>query len=247
MFYLIGLGIAWKDISVKGLEILKKCDKIYVENYTSLSDFSVIDLSKLIGKKIEILYRDEIEGNRDFIEKAKEKDIALLIYGDPLFATTHFEIIEEARRKKVKFEIVHSSSIFTAVAETGLMLYKFGKTGSIPFWQENFKPESFFDILEDNLKIKAHTLFLLDLNPKEEKFLTPGEAVERLLEIAKKKKSKCFSGESFCIACESLGLKKSKMHFGKAKSILKLKFKNPPFCLIVPGKISDAEAEFIGN
>ncbi len=247
MFYLIGLGISWKDISVKGLEILKKCDEIYVESYTSLSDFSVMELSKLVGKKVEMLYRNEVEGKRNFVERAKGKDIALLVYGDPLSATTHFEMIEEARKKKINFEVIHSSSIFTAVNETGLMLYKFGKTGSIPFWQENFKPESFFDILEGNCKIGAHTLFLLDLNPKEEKFMTSGEAVERLLEIAKKRKAKCFSGDSFCIACESLGMKKSKIHSGKAKSLLKMKFENPPFCLIVPGKLSDAEKEFIQN
>lgn len=37
MFYLIGLGLGdVKDISVKGLEIVKKCDKIFLENYTSI-------------------------------------------------------------------------------------------------------------------------------------------------------------------------------------------------------------------
>lgn len=37
MFYLIGLGLGdAKDITVKGLEIIKKCDKVFLEAYTSI-------------------------------------------------------------------------------------------------------------------------------------------------------------------------------------------------------------------
>lgn len=37
MFYVIGLGLGdCKDITVKGLEIIRKCDQIYLESYTSI-------------------------------------------------------------------------------------------------------------------------------------------------------------------------------------------------------------------
>ena len=37
MFYLIGLGLGDpKDITVKGLEIVKQCTKVYLEMYTSI-------------------------------------------------------------------------------------------------------------------------------------------------------------------------------------------------------------------
>jgi len=37
MLYLIGLGLSGvKDITVKGLEIVKSCHKVYLENYTSI-------------------------------------------------------------------------------------------------------------------------------------------------------------------------------------------------------------------
>lgn len=37
MFYIIGLGLGdYKDITVKGLEIVKKCERIYLEAYTSI-------------------------------------------------------------------------------------------------------------------------------------------------------------------------------------------------------------------
>jgi diphthine methyl ester synthase len=37
MFYIIGLGLGDpKDITVKGLEAIKQCDRVYLENYTSI-------------------------------------------------------------------------------------------------------------------------------------------------------------------------------------------------------------------
>jgi diphthine synthase len=37
MLYLIGLGLGdAKDITVKGLEIIKRCERIYLEAYTSI-------------------------------------------------------------------------------------------------------------------------------------------------------------------------------------------------------------------
>jgi diphthine methyl ester synthase len=37
MLFLIGLGLGdEKDITVKGLEIVKKCKRVYLEHYTSI-------------------------------------------------------------------------------------------------------------------------------------------------------------------------------------------------------------------
>lgn len=37
MFFLIGLGLGDpKDVTVKGLEIIKKCSRVYLEGYTSI-------------------------------------------------------------------------------------------------------------------------------------------------------------------------------------------------------------------
>ena len=45
MLWLIGIGL-WdaNDISLKGLEIVKKADRIYLENYTSKLGCSIEDL-----------------------------------------------------------------------------------------------------------------------------------------------------------------------------------------------------------
>jgi diphthine synthase len=242
MLYVISLGLSFKDLSIKSLELLKKCSEVYLENYTSASDFSIKQLEKLIGKNIRVLDRDYVEVVKPFFKNAKNRNVALLIYGDALSATTHIEILQSAKKKKIKVEITHSSSILTAVAETGLSLYKFGKTASIPFWQEHFKPESFFDIYSDNQKIQAHTLFLLDLKPELDSFMNVKQAIETLLIVAKKKKSKLFTEKTFCIGCSQLGTDKQIIKFGTAKQLMSKKFGSPA-CLIVPSNISDYEME----
>jgi len=50
MFFLIGLGLGDpKDITVKGLEIIKKCERVYLEAYTSILSCGV---EALVSKKI---------------------------------------------------------------------------------------------------------------------------------------------------------------------------------------------------
>lgn len=48
-----------------------------------------------------------------------------------------------------------------AVGCCGLQLYNFGETVSIPFWTESWRPNSFFEKINSNLKAGLHTLCLL--------------------------------------------------------------------------------------
>ena len=245
MLYLIGLGVSWKDISLKSLETLQKCDEVYLESYTSRSDFSVTQLERLIGKKIIVLGRKQTEEEMLFFKNAHIKDVALLVYGDPLSATTHFEILQIAKKKKLEAKVIHAPSIFTTIAETGLSLYRFGKVASIPIPEKSFFPESFFDILKENLSIQAHTLLLLEMKIDENKFLTIKDAISTLLEINRKRKDKSFTEETFVIGCARLGTETSLIKAGKAKDLLKIDFGAPPFCLIVPAKLNHKEEEYL--
>ncbi len=244
MLYLIGLGLDFKDISVKSLDTLKKCSEVYLENYTSAANFSIKQLEGLLKKKVQILDRDRVEIVKPFLARAKTRNVALLVYGDPLSATTHVEILQQTKKLKIKIEIMHAPSVLPAVARTGLSLYKFGKTASIPFWQKHFRPESFFDILEQNQKIGAHTLFLLDLSPELNKFMSIKQAIDVLRTIAKKRKSKLFTEKTFCIACSQLGTPQELIKTGTSKQLMTKRF-GAPACLIVPGKLADYENEAI--
>lgn len=103
MFYLVGLGLFdEKDISLKGLECLRNVDKIYAEFFTSRlfgSSFEAIE--ELIGQKIEILVRGEVEEEHKFMDEAKTSDVALITGGDPLIATTHSDFLVQCSKKEL--------------------------------------------------------------------------------------------------------------------------------------------------
>ncbi len=168
--YLIGMGICdEEDLTLRALEALKKCKRVFAEQYTNvMRQGSVERLSKKIGKKITVLPREIVEGEKEILEAAKAGDVALLVPGDPMAATTHASLLEAARKKKIETKIMHASSIFTAAAgECGLQAYKFGKTVTITYWRENFTPTSFIDVIAENIARGAHTLCLLDIDEKK--------------------------------------------------------------------------------
>lgn len=56
----------------------------------------------------------------------------------------------------------------TALGSTGLQLYNFGQTLSLPFYTDSWKPGSWYDRLEENVKLGMHTLILLDIKVREQ-------------------------------------------------------------------------------
>src|SRR3989344_689853 len=130
MLYLIGLGLNERGISKEGLLALEKCKKVYLEGYTIDFPYKIDEL-KLGKNKIITLGRNEVESER-LIKEAKSVNIALLVYGSPLFATTHISLILDAEKSGVRTKTIYSASVFDALAETGLQLYKFGKIASMP-------------------------------------------------------------------------------------------------------------------
>lgn len=247
MLYFIGLGLYdEKDISLKGLEIIKKCKKIYLESYTSKLGCSVDRLEKLYKKKIIKADRELVEKNPDIILKqAKKHDVAFLVVGDPLSATTHVDLRLRAEKKKIKTAVIHNASIFNAVSITGLQLYKFGRVSSIPFSEESFTPETPYEVIKENKSQGLHTLLLLDLKPDKKRFMTVNEAIWYLLKIESNKKKEVFTEDTLVIGCARLGSLKPLIKVGKAKDLLEKRFGKPLHCLIIPGKLHFMEEESI--
>ncbi|AJF62740.1 MAG: hypothetical protein QT11_C0001G0598 [archaeon GW2011_AR20] len=232
MLYLIGLGLNSRDISLNALDAIKKCKKLYLENYTSFG-FTKKELEKIIKKKVIIAGRELIENKASIILKeAKKKDIGLLIYGDPLSATTHINCLIDSKKEGIKIKVIHSSSILTAVGETGLSLYNFGKTTSIPF--NNEKVIAPIEVIKNNLKLGLHTLILLDLDPKNKKFLTINQALEYLLRN---------NLNLSCVVCSALSTNKQEIKYGNIKELKNLKFNRFPQCLVISGKLHFIEEE----
>lgn len=246
-FYFIGLGLSdEKDISIKGLEIIKRCDKIYLENYTSIMQCSIKDLEKLYGKKIISVDRKKVEElGEQIITEAKNKNVALLIVGDPFSATTHIDLFKTAKEKNILVKIIHNASVLTAIGITGLQLYKFGKITSLPFPEDNPTVETPYTILKDNLNLGLHTLLLLDLKPEKNKFMTIPEALEIIENIEKRKKDKIINKDTFVVGCTSLGSNEYVVKAGNVEAIKKINFGKPPYCLIIPGKLHFVEEEML--
>ncbi len=226
MLYLIGLGLDKKGISQEGLEIARRCKKVYLENYTVDFPYKKGELEEVLGKEINPVNRDFVE-SLGFIDEAVKKDVALLVYGSPLTATTHIAIIEECKASGIKCEVIYSASVFDGILETGLQFYKFGKVASMPVWiaSENYKPDSFMKIVKDNQKIDAHSLILIDIGLEIE------DALGQLQKAAKNHGVKLGK----LVLCQRVGAEKKNIFYGTIEEIKERAVKKP-YCLIIPSK-----------
>ncbi len=230
MLYLVGIGFEEKDISLKGLEIARKAQECYAELYTSDWKGSLENLEKIIGKKIVKLERSDLEENLEkWLEKIKNKKAVLFVPGDALVATTHASILLEARKKGIKVKTIHSCSIISAIAKTGLHIYKFGRIATIA-WSEQI--ESVKQVVEINKANNMHTLLLLDTGMPAEK------GVEILLA------HRIITPEEKIVACSCLSLETEKIKFGKAGKLAKENFPSPA-CIVLPAELHFTEKEFL--
>lgn len=239
---LIGLGLHDpEDMTFKGLEKAKEADIVYLENYTShLPGATKEKYEEKIGKRIQYADRDFIEGGNIFMY-AESNSIALMVPGDPMIATTHADLLIRARKRNIKTEIVHNASIYTAVAETGLQIYKFGKTTTMPFWQGEYKPKSFYNVIKNNKERGLHTLVLLDLDKKRNKYLTANRALERLLQI----EGETCDEDTEVVVAARLGAPDAEIKYGKISELVNQTLPPAPHAVIVPGKLHDKEAEYL--
>ncbi len=237
MLYLIGLGLNYDGISTYGLKAVKKCKKVYLESYTVNFPYNMQQLEEVIGKKVKPANRKLIE-SLELVDMAEKQDVALLVYGSPLTATTHITLIDEAKKSGIRTKVIHSASILDAVAETGLQLYKFGKVASMPKWnsKKGFTPNSFMDVIKENKSINAHSLILIDID------LPFKDAIKQLKASAEKHKVKFGK----ILICQSLGTRYKKILYRSIGEVEDYNIK-APYCIIIPGKLHFTEKGFLEN
>lgn len=230
VFYLIGLGLNERSISLEAFDICRKADRVYLDNYTVEFPYKPEKLEEVIGKRIIPFTRMLVEDER-FTDEAKKKNIVFLVYGNPLIATTHISLILKCRKEGIEYKILQNASIFDAITETGLQIYKFGKTASMPTWSEKYKPCSFIDVIKNNQKIKSHTLLLVDIG------LNYGDAL-RQFEEASKEKIKL----NRVVVCSRMGLNDEKFFYVSFEELYEKEI-YAPFCFIIPGELHFLEKE----
>lgn len=248
--FLVGIGTSDElGITLRGLETLKGCGKIFAESYTNLLPEGTLPrLEVLIGKKIELLIREQVESEKILLDSASSQPTALIVAGDPMIATTHVSLLLSAKKRNIEVGIIHSSSILSAaIGESGLQAYKFGKTVTLAYWRENYKPMAAYDIMAENLSRNLHTLLLLDIDEKLGP-MPPAHAASLLLEMEKTGGKKILLPETKIILLQGIGWEKSIKKYESISTLSKQKSAlHAPAVLIIPAKLHFMEEEFLGS
>ncbi|MFT4260973.1 MAG: diphthine synthase [Candidatus Woesearchaeota archaeon] len=261
MLYLIGLGLNSKSISVEALEIIKSSDKVFLENYTSILECSKEELEEFYGKKIVLADRNLVESKaEEILDGAKTKNVCFLVVGDIFSATTHHDLWVRAKKEGIKIKVFHNASIINAVSSTGLDIYKFGKTTSIVFPDDNWFPKTPYDVIKDNSSLGLHTLCLLDIKvsepsktdllkginkPQPPRFMTIKEAIDVLFILEENHKEKVVTKESLAFGVARLGLDDQIIICGTLEKLRSHDFGKPLHSLIIIGKLNEVEKEAI--
>lgn len=248
MLTFIGLGLYdEKDITVNGLEAVRKADIIYAEFYTSnLIGTTIGKMEGFYGRKVTLLSREEVEQDPSWLTLAKEKNVVFLSGGDAMVATTHIDLRLRAKDMGIETAIIHAPSISSAVCGlSGLQNYRFGKSATIPFpYIRNEKTiisEAPYDTIRMNKKNDLHTLVFLDID-REKGSMDINKAASLLLEMEARR------GEGVLIDTLAVGISRAGsdspvVHADYLEKLRDFDFGGPLHVLIIPASLHFIEAE----
>ncbi|HUU76121.1 MAG TPA: diphthine synthase [Methanoregulaceae archaeon] len=243
MLSFVGLGLFdLYDISIKGLECIRKADHIFLETYTSrIMGSSREDMEEYYQKPITLVGREDVEQHPDaFLDLAKDTDVVFLTGGDPMVSTTHMDLRIRACRKGIPTAIIHGSSISSAVCGlSGLQNYRFGKSCSVPFPHKNWFPMTPIEVIAQNLSLDLHTLVFLDI--QKDRYMTIREAIE-LLEVMAGRKGISIP---LYVGVARAGSEKPVVAAGTAGTLKNTDFGSPLHILIIPAELHVMEREYL--
>ena len=172
MLYFVGTGLSPDSLSLRALKIIEKCSKIFLDGYTSIlvsfEEMKSLLEDTLNGREIIQADRDTVERNDHIIlDEARDHDVAFLVIGDAMCATTHSDLFLRARQQGIAVQVIPNASIINAISACGVEMYKVGRTISVPFFTETWRPMSFMDKVLVNNTAGLHSLMLMDIKTKE--------------------------------------------------------------------------------
>ena len=247
MLSFIGLGLHGAEgISIIGLDSAKKADIVYLDIYTSpIAQNEISSLQNLINKDIILVNRTFIEDEDTILKEAKQKEVALIVPGDPIIATTHMDLRLRAEDIGIKTKLIHGSSILCALpGETGLHNYSFGKPVTL-MRSAHLGIISVYEVIYENLIRGLHTIIFLEYDQSTNFFLNPKDALESLLTIEKDLNRAIFNSETFIIVASRIGSQSQALSAGSLGMVIKQDLGEPPHIIIVPGKLHFTEIQFL--
>ena len=240
--HLVGLGLGVRNyLTLKALEIMEEADILILDTYTSWIHGDLLKMLKdRFGGRLRLADRRMLEEDvKHIVEMASKKEVALLIPGDPLVATTHITILLEAVKHGVPYTLNYGVSIYSTVASaSGLQAYKFGRTTTIP--KSGVGVESCYRVIAENMEHGLHTLLLLDT---ADGGLTAPEALKLLQEAEKEIGRGIISEDRLLIVLARLGSEDEERWAGAFSEALTRTYPPPPHSIIFPGELHFIEAE----
>lgn len=235
----IGIGLYdYLDISLRGLEEVKKADYVFAEFYTSfMPGFKIEEFRKIAGKDIIVVSRRDIEDDdgKIIIDKALDGRVAFLTPGDPMIATTHVALRVKAEKMGIKTRVIHGASILSAaIGLSGLQNYRFGKSVTIPFPEDGLLSQTPYTVISENKSRNLHTLCFLDIKAEEFRFMCIREALEILMKLEEINKRGLFKEDSLAIGIARAGSEKPIVKADTIRDLMRLDFGGPPHTLIIP-------------
>ncbi len=182
---LVGSGLSADLITLRGVKRISEADLVFADSYTSitLGDLRTL-LMSLTGKEVVYLKREDIEERYlDVLVKPALNglNVVLVVPGNPLDATTHTALLNEASRRGVDFEVVPAPGIIpNALTMSGLMIYRLGKVATLTYPKSGVISEYPYDVLKDNDSRNLHTVFLTEIDLERGVKMQIREAVEIL-------------------------------------------------------------------
>src|SRR5215212_344626 len=254
MLWIIGIGIyGYRGISADAIGVLKRCDRIYLERFTSpMSEDDIRGLNALIQKNdqendiIIPVQRWFVEDGREIIERSQFKNIALLTYGDPLIATTFTELHVRAVKRSIRVKIIHAASGITSlIGESGLHIYKFGRMVTMMTGFQSYI--SVYNTIFNNLLAGNHTIVLTEYknNSNSIFFLDPTYFFDKMLQAEEDTKYGAFSQETFAIVASRIGTEDQRIESGKVKSLINRDYGLGPHSIIVTASLHFTELDAV--
>ena len=240
--HLVGLGLGSRDyLTLRALKVMDEADKLILDTYTSwIGDELLQELRKRFGGRLREAERRELEDEaRRIVERAAREEVAVLVPGDPLVATTHISLLLEAARSGVPYTLTYGVSAYSAAASaSGLQAYKFGRTTTIP--RSGVGVESCYKVIAENMEHGLHTLVLLDT---AEGGLTAPEALQMLRDAEEELGIGVAREDRLVVVLARLGEEGEARWAGTIGEALQRTHPPPPHMIVFPGELHFAEAE----
>lgn len=232
MLVIAGLGLDPKTELKRNTQIadlIKSSDCCYMDSYTNTLENDAVEAYKAWG--VRMADRELLESGA-LAKEAREKKVALLVPGDPLFATTHHSLVIECAEKGIECKVINNVSIHTAaISLSGLQGYRFGRTVTLTT-QNGKHVLSPYELIGKNLNNGMHTLALvdpaMDYGQVQEGLGIASEIVPALQEKM--------------VVMQKIGMQGQMIRYcapGELRGIAH------PFCFVVPAELHFMEKEFL--